>query len=105
MSGNSFLNMSTSYLLFTVIHYITNFQFNIFASSPKKKDTQWVQGTNIYEVFVRRYCDAGGDGIGDIQGVISKLEDMRKIGIKTMPIFDSPSEHGYNVVGYKSYQS
>jgi len=56
-----------------------------------------------YEIFVRSFSDSDGDGIGDLQGVIGKLDYLQDLGIKgiwLMPINPSPSYHGYDVTDY-----
>ena len=64
-----------------------------------------------YEIFLRSFCDANGDGIGDINGLISKLDyindgnpksedDLGADQIWLMPIHPSPSYHKYDVVDY-----
>ncbi len=56
-----------------------------------------------YEIFVYAFCDSNGDGIGDLQGVISKLDyvkDLGFTGIWLMPIHPSTSYHKYNVDDY-----
>lgn len=66
---------------------------------------------NYYEIFVGSFCDSDGDGMGDLQGVISKLDylndgdpntdtDLGIDGIWFMPISPSPSYHKYDVVDY-----
>ena len=67
---------------------------------------------NYYEIYVRSFSDSNGDGIGDLQGVISKLDylkapegqdDSRSLGIDgvwLMPVFTSPSQHKYDVTNY-----
>lgn len=58
---------------------------------------------NYYEIFVYSFCDSDGDGIGDLNGVTSKLDyiaDMGFNGIWLMPIMPSPSYHKYNVKDY-----
>ncbi len=56
-----------------------------------------------YEIFVYSFCDSNGDGIGDLQGVISKLDYLQELGINgiwLMPIHPSTSYHKYNVTDY-----
>lgn len=66
---------------------------------------------NYYEIFVYSYCDSNGDGIGDIQGLISKLDylndgddttdtDLGINGIWLMPVNPSPTYHKYDVMDY-----
>lgn len=71
----------------------------------------WVQDGVMYEIFVRSFADSDGDGIGDLPGLIGKLDYLNDgnpmtdsdLGIKTiwlMPVFKSPSYHGYDVTDY-----
>ena len=58
-----------------------------------------------YEIFVYSFCDSNGDGIGDINGVRSKLDYLETMGITgiwLMPIHSSTSYHKYNVTDYYS---
>ncbi|HCU57653.1 MAG TPA: alpha-amylase, partial [Anaerolineaceae bacterium] len=68
----------------------------------------WWNDSVFYEVFVRSFFDSDGDGIGDLNGLIEKLDylndgdpetttDLGITGIWLMPIFPSPSYHGYDV--------
>lgn len=71
----------------------------------------WWNGTVFYEIFVRSFYDSNGDGIGDFNGVIQKLDylndgdpatttDLGITGIWLMPVNPSPSYHGYDVTDY-----
>jgi alpha-amylase len=56
-----------------------------------------------YEIFVRSFQDSNGDGVGDFQGVIERLDYLQELGITgiwLMPIHPSPSYHGYDVTDY-----
>lgn len=57
----------------------------------------------FYEIFVYSFCDSDGSGIGDLQGVISKLDYLQELGITGiwfMPIHPSQSYHKYDVRDY-----
>ena len=57
----------------------------------------------FYVIFGYSFCDSNGDGIGDLQGVISKLDYLEELGINGiwfMPIHPSPSYHKYDVRDY-----
>ena len=56
-----------------------------------------------YEIFVRSFQDSDGDGVGDLPGVIERLDylqDLGVTGIWLMPLHPSPSYHGYDVTDY-----
>ncbi len=57
----------------------------------------------VYEVFIQSFCDSNGDGIGDLEGLISKLDYLKDLGANAvwiMPIHPSPSYHKYDVSDY-----
>ncbi len=62
--------------------------------------TKWV----IYQIYPRSFMDSNGDGIGDLQGVISKLDYIKELGANAVwlcPCFKSPNEdNGYDVADY-----
>jgi len=72
----------------------------------------WWNDTVFYEIFIRSFYDSNNDGIGDINGIIEKLDylndgdpntnsDLGINGIWLMPISPSPSYHGYDIIDYK----
>ncbi len=72
----------------------------------------WWNDRVFYEIFVRSFYDSDGDGVGDLQGVISQLDylndgdpettdDLGVTGIWLMPINPSSSYHGYDVTDYR----
>ena len=57
----------------------------------------------FYEIFVRTFVDTNKDGVGDLKGVIKKLDYLQGLGVRgiwLMPITDSPSGHGYDTTDY-----
>jgi len=82
------------------------FLFAIIGFSCKVKEQSKTAQTEIaYEVFVQSFRDSNGDGIGDLQGLISKLDYIRDLGataVWIMPIHPSPSYHKYDVSDYYS---
>ncbi len=76
---------------------------------------EWARGAVCYEIFIRSFEDADGDGIGDLKGLTAKLDylndgDPRSttdLGIDAIwltPVFDSPSYHGYDTVDYEAIE-
>ncbi|MFW9909791.1 MAG: alpha-glucosidase [Candidatus Thorarchaeota archaeon] len=66
----------------------------------------WWKTTTVYQVYPRSFKDSTGDGIGDIPGIISKLDYLQDLGIGTIwfsPFFSSPqADHGYDISDYRS---
>jgi alpha-amylase len=62
----------------------------------------------MYEVFVRAFQDSNGDGIGDLQGVIARLDYLQDLGVTglwLMPVMASQDrDHGYAVVDYRAIE-
>ena len=68
----------------------------------------WSDYANFIEIYVRGYQDSDGDGIGDLQGLISRLDYLQSLGIKgvwLMPITESAdNDHGYAVEDYRAVE-
>lgn len=85
----------------------------VIAAEAAENGRGWWNDVVFYEIFVRSFMDSNGDGIGDFQGIISKLDylndgdpntttDLGIGGIWLMPIMPSPSYHGYDITDYKA---
>ena len=65
----------------------------------------WVQDLVVYQIYPRSFQDSNGDGIGDLRGVMDKLDYVRSLGCDTIwlnPCFDSPMQDaGYDVRDYR----
>jgi len=60
----------------------------------------------VYQIYPRSFKDANGDGIGDLKGIISKLDYIKSLGVNVIwlnPIYSSPNDdNGYDVSDYRS---
>ncbi|MBO4835014.1 MAG: alpha-glucosidase [Lachnospiraceae bacterium] len=67
---------------------------------------EWWKKAVIYQIYPRSFADSNGDGIGDIPGIISKLDHLQDLGINVIwlsPIYASPNEdNGYDISDYLS---
>ena len=70
---------------------------------------QWADSASFIEIYVRGYQDSDGDGIGDLQGLISRLDYLQALGVKgiwLMPVTQSAdNDHGYAVENYRDIES
>ena len=66
---------------------------------------QWWKESIVYQIYPRSFKDSDGDGIGDLKGVISKLDYVKSLGIDVVwinPIFSSPNaDNGYDISDYR----
>jgi maltose alpha-D-glucosyltransferase / alpha-amylase len=70
----------------------------------KTTNKPWYMNAVFYEVHIRAFCDSNNDGIGDIPGLISKLDYIKDLGIDCiwiLPIYPSPlKDDGYDIADY-----
>lgn len=66
----------------------------------------WWKEAVFYQVYPRSFQDSNGDGVGDLRGIINRLDYLRDLGVDCLwlsPIFDSPNEDmGYDVRDYRA---
>ncbi|RNF39053.1 glycoside hydrolase family 13 protein [Planococcus salinus] len=65
---------------------------------------EWWKNAVVYQIYPRSFKDSNGDGIGDLQGIIQKLDYLEELGIDVIwlsPVYDSPNDdNGYDVRHY-----
>ena len=65
---------------------------------------KWWHEKVAYQIYPKSYCDSNGDGIGDLQGIISKLDYLKELGVDIIwlsPIYCSPlADQGYDISDY-----
>ncbi len=70
------------------------------------KQTQWWKKSVVYQIYPRSFCDSNGDGIGDLKGIISKLDYLKTLGVDVLwlcPIYQSPNDdNGYDISDYQA---
>lgn len=70
------------------------------------KNEQWWKDAVIYQIYPKSFKDSNGDGIGDINGIISKLDYLEKLGIDAIwlsPVYKSPQDdNGYDIADYQA---
>ena len=69
-------------------------------------DKEWWKKAIVYQIYPRSFSDSNGDGIGDIPGIISKLDYISSLGVNVIwlsPVYASPNEdNGYDISDYLS---
>jgi oligo-1,6-glucosidase len=77
--------------------------FGIKETAGMKKT--WWKESAVYEIYPRSFCDSNGDGIGDLRGIISKLDYLKELGIDVIwlaPVYKSPNaDNGYDIADYR----
>lgn len=69
-------------------------------------DNKWYKDICVYQIWPRSFCDGNGDGIGDLEGVYSKLDYIKDLGASCIwfsPLYPSPNaDFGYDIADYKN---
>ncbi|WP_257064777.1 glycoside hydrolase family 13 protein [Priestia megaterium] len=68
-------------------------------------DKKWWKESVVYQIYPRSFMDSNGDGIGDLRGIILKLDYLKKLGVDVVwlsPVYKSPNDdNGYDISDYQ----
>jgi oligo-1,6-glucosidase len=77
----------------------------IFLNKMSELQKKWWKEAVVYQIYPRSFKDSNGDGIGDLRGIIEKLDYIKSLGVDVVwlnPIFSSPNDdNGYDVSDYR----
>jgi glycosidase len=69
-------------------------------------DREWWKEAVVYQIYPRSFNDSDGDGVGDLRGIIEKLDYLDALGVDVVwlnPIYESPNvDNGYDIADYRS---
>ncbi|NDB31760.1 MAG: alpha-glucosidase, partial [Actinobacteria bacterium] len=75
---------------------------------PVRSERPWWRDAVTYQIYIRSFADANGDGKGDVEGIRSRLPYLKKLGIDAIwitPWYPSPQkDHGYDVADYMNIE-
>ena len=68
-------------------------------------EKRWWKESVVYQIYPRSFCDSNGDGIGDLNGITSKLDNLKELGVDVIwlsPVYKSPNDdNGYDISDYQ----
>lgn len=71
----------------------------------REKDVKWWQTAVVYQIYPRSFQDSDGDGIGDLRGIINRIDYLKLLGITAIwlsPVYKSPNDdNGYDISDYQ----
>lgn len=89
--------------------FLLLFSERMYAQSDRSSsgdEKKWWKEAVVYQIYPRSFKDSDGDGIGDLKGIISKLDYIKSLGIDVVwlnPIYSSPNDdNGYDVSDYRN---
>lgn len=72
---------------------------------PRRANAPWWKKAVVYQIYPRSFADSNGDGIGDLNGIIARLDYLKSLGVNVVwlsPHFDSPNvDNGYDIRDYR----
>lgn len=89
---------------FQVLLKLVNSEKDVPFVSHGESTKKWWKEAVFYQIYPRSFHDTNGDGIGDIRGIIEKLDYLKELGVDALwlsPIYDSPNDdNGYDIRDY-----
>ena len=90
---------------FDALLHLINSEPDVPVVSKGKITKKWWKEAVFYQIYPRSFYDTNGDGIGDLRGIIEKLDYLKDLGINALwlsPIYDSPNDdNGYDIRDYR----
>ena len=90
--------------LFEALLNLVNSEPDVPVASKEPITEKWWKEAIIYQIYPRSFYDTNGDGIGDLRGIIEKLDYLENLGVTAIwmsPIYDSPNDdNGYDIRDY-----
>lgn len=101
---NLFIAQVVAALIFFIIPTLSG--FNLLMAQSQNIQKKWWKEAVVYQIYPRSFKDSDGDGVGDLKGIISKLDYIKSLGITAVwlnPIYSSPNDdNGYDISDYRN---
>ena len=93
-------------LILTFISCKKDSNFDLKITENSKSEKKWWKEAVVYQIYPRSFKDTDGDGVGDLKGIIEKLDYIKSLGVTTVwlnPIYGSPNaDNGYDISDYQT---
>ncbi len=90
---------------FDAVLMLLNTETDVPGDGNKEITKKWWKEAVFYQIYPRSFADSNGDGIGDLRGIIGKLDYLKNLGVDVLwlsPIYDSPmDDNGYDIRDYR----
>lgn len=102
----SLLKKNIGPTFFDTILTLLNSEQDVPVTKHERIKRAWWKEAVFYQIYPRTFTDSNGDGIGDLKGIISRLDYLKDLGVDALwlsPIYDSPmDDNGYDIRDYKA---